>query len=702
MEETERELADLKVAEINIRNARFRGDEIVFKAERFGRTETDSRYYPCVRNQVKYDQKLADIAKQRRNIQLDQEQVMRDAQFSYRQELMLPAAINQVNEPRTATGTQAARRRLIRRREYSGSPSKSPSTVSTESDSLISDTDSGTTDLESLPELADIFENVESLRVNSQPILLMLRLAPRTLPVVPVHEVLWPAAKEIVSALDRQHIPQSYEAAKKKTKALKVEMQGAALHSPSYSQALTFFCEWIIPTDALARNLTLYSKFEERDDRIQDLANPVLLVSGKNYKLQLRGDNPVSVIQSTFESCARVASKLPRPSNSSSDEVLLYLELIQTAKSFNRSCGKENTSIYCNSLLNQYTDGTIEFSDESYAARWGLKYLQVYSVVKELFDASKIFPFMSKNLDGLAMDPITMRDLYTVGGGRALHYATPVMQQSQGSGYGTRIEVRISARLAKEYVYHSIRQGHNTNFPYPQSLVAYPLPSNVYLDYLASNLRKFMLALARQQRGGGFVAHDNLKVARAMLQLLRICEPLSKKFMFKLNWYPFGPPKSTAWKRNKLASRENRLAQKNHSTAHTSTTSGTPSAWRPAPYEADRIWDVYAALKTQYEQEIWKFGREEKPSSVINSVLPCFVVGPIFHAKQPGSTGKWVMDFWKDPGYYEPLQDFGASWFVAERDRRILEEEKKSGGVAQPTLPGLGECQDVLGRPSLG
>ncbi|KAK9350908.1 hypothetical protein V1523DRAFT_444596 [Lipomyces doorenjongii] len=127
---------------------------------------------------------------------------------------------------------------------------------------------------------------------------------------------------------------------------------------------------------------------------------------------------------------------------------------------------------------------------------------------------------MSKNLDGLAMDPITMRELL-----RSVFNAEDPQLQS----YGTRIEVRISARLAKEYVYHSIRQGHNTNFPYPQSLVAYPLPSNVYLDYLASNFRKFMLAfefsLARQHKGGQFVAQENLKVARAMLQLLRICYP---------------------------------------------------------------------------------------------------------------------------------------------------------------------------------
>jgi nucleoside-diphosphate-sugar epimerase len=95
-------------------------------------------------------------------------------------------------------------------------------------------------------------------------------------------------------------------------------------------------------------------------------------------------------------------------------------------------------------------------------------------------------------------------------------------------------------------------------------------------------------------------------------------------------------------------------------------------AWAPPPYEGDRAWDVYSALKTQTEQEIWKFARDMKPSFVINSVLPCFVIGPILHPKQPGSTAKWVMDFWKDPGCFAPLQGFGASFYVDSEDTANL------------------------------
>ncbi|KAM0425863.1 hypothetical protein ACHAPT_008801 [Fusarium lateritium] len=100
--------------------------------------------------------------------------------------------------------------------------------------------------------------------------------------------------------------------------------------------------------------------------------------------------------------------------------------------------------------------------------------------------------------------------------------------------------------------------------------------------------------------------------------------------------------------------------------------SAVERAWRPPPYEADRVWDVYGALKTQSEEGIWAFAEAKKPNFVINSVLPSFNIGPILHPKQPGSTGKWVRDFWKDLGHYEDLQQFGASWYIDVEDTALL------------------------------
>lgn len=96
------------------------------------------------------------------------------------------------------------------------------------------------------------------------------------------------------------------------------------------------------------------------------------------------------------------------------------------------------------------------------------------------------------------------------------------------------------------------------------------------------------------------------------------------------------------------------------------------AAWRPPPYTPDRIWDVYSALKTQSEQEVYRFAREEQPPFTVNTVLPCFTIGPIIHPSQPGSTGKWVMDFFRDPSHSEPLRQFGASYYSDVADVALL------------------------------
>jgi nucleoside-diphosphate-sugar epimerase len=43
------------------------------------------------------------------------------------------------------------------------------------------------------------------------------------------------------------------------------------------------------------------------------------------------------------------------------------------------------------------------------------------------------------------------------------------------------------------------------------------------------------------------------------------------------------------------------------------------AAWKPPPYEPDRVWDVYGASKTQAEKELWKFVKENKTGLVLNT-----------------------------------------------------------------------------------
>jgi nucleoside-diphosphate-sugar epimerase len=96
------------------------------------------------------------------------------------------------------------------------------------------------------------------------------------------------------------------------------------------------------------------------------------------------------------------------------------------------------------------------------------------------------------------------------------------------------------------------------------------------------------------------------------------------------------------------------------------------AAWKPPPYEAERGWDVYSALKAQVEKEMWKFSQEEKPSFVVNSVLPTYTIGAIFDEQQAGSTAKWLLDFYNDPSKDGFMRGFGASYYVYVGDVALL------------------------------
>ncbi|EXJ90187.1 hypothetical protein A1O1_03286 [Capronia coronata CBS 617.96] len=95
-------------------------------------------------------------------------------------------------------------------------------------------------------------------------------------------------------------------------------------------------------------------------------------------------------------------------------------------------------------------------------------------------------------------------------------------------------------------------------------------------------------------------------------------------------------------------------------------------ALRPPPYEEERGWDVYSALKAQTEREMWTFSKEENPKFVVNSVLPSCTIGAIFHQKQAGSTAKWVLDTFRDPANHAFLKEFGASHFCDVENVALL------------------------------
>ena len=55
-------------------------------------------------------------------------------------------------------------------------------------------------------------------------------------------------------------------------------------------------------------------------------------------------------------------------------------------------------------------------------------------------------------------------------------------------------------------------------------------------------------------------------------------------------------------------------------------------AWKPPPYEPERAWAVYAASKTEAEQRMSEFMKQEKPGFVLNMALPNSNFGQTFSA----------------------------------------------------------------------
>ena len=84
------------------------------------------------------------------------------------------------------------------------------------------------------------------------------------------------------------------------------------------------------------------------------------------------------------------------------------------------------------------------------------------------------------------------------------------------------------------------------------------------------------------------------------------------------------------------------------------------AAWKPPPYEAERGWTVYAASKTQAEQAIWKFVKEQNPSFVLNTVLPNINFGEVFSDKQPAQTAACVRELYS--GKTDTVKQLPPTW----------------------------------------
>lgn len=94
-------------------------------------------------------------------------------------------------------------------------------------------------------------------------------------------------------------------------------------------------------------------------------------------------------------------------------------------------------------------------------------------------------------------------------------------------------------------------------------------------------------------------------------------------------------------------------------------------AWAPPPYTEERSFNVYAASKTQAEQELWTFVEKERPGFVLNTVLPNFNMGSILSDQQSASTGALVKSLY-ETGELGFWGSFPPQWMVNVRDTARL------------------------------
>ncbi|KAL8721136.1 MAG: hypothetical protein Q9225_002119 [Loekoesia sp. 1 TL-2023] len=95
-------------------------------------------------------------------------------------------------------------------------------------------------------------------------------------------------------------------------------------------------------------------------------------------------------------------------------------------------------------------------------------------------------------------------------------------------------------------------------------------------------------------------------------------------------------------------------------------------AWAPPPYNQDRATSVYAASKTQAEQEVWKFVREQQPNFVLNAVLPNWNIGTILSDRQSASSGGLVKAIYETGEVGDFTKSFPPQWMVNVQDTARL------------------------------
>lgn len=167
---------------------------------------------------------------------------------------------------------------------------------------------------------------------------------------------------------------------------------------------------------------------------------------------------------------------------------------------------------YTSSFLHDAPTITSEPPRTSSAYRGGLRYLQAYNSIKEVFDAHKVYPFQGQPLHDLATDPgawhalaatakaIGNRDRATLISGyqASKQRVDNSIQDSCQNSYGSRLEVRVDWPLFCA-LFDRARQ-HETHQSLPYRHDGHPanvwsVPTESYLQFIGGNFDKITTAI---------------------------------------------------------------------------------------------------------------------------------------------------------------------------------------------------------------
>lgn len=377
--------------------------------------------------------------------------------------------------------------------------------------------------------------------------------------------ILIPAVFRHISPSSRQHIPPSWDAARRKAQAYYQEYRsGVAEGERKEVQMQTL--HYLLHPQSLAG---IWQDIQQQltDDQHLLYRGVQLLFSSRNTKLGYSYPTLAAVwtafertltatLDFTYLSRERVwidlgketvsaGYALPQQRSGADSAPTTFLLRPCCQKSFARwaALGEKDGSVkvqeYPMAMLRDATSTTIEMSRSSGKRQAGWVFSQGYNSIKELYDAANTKPFSNARLSQLAWDPAIEKMIHGLGRG-----STRVTKESLICNYQASKERLFNAIEDSRGISFGVREEHRISLPFldrlrssleaagkwdaiPDRTAAYSrhiwrLSTSDCLTYLSGNANKYMAAFEwiTALRPARAVSYEHCKVLTMLLQAL--------------------------------------------------------------------------------------------------------------------------------------------------------------------------------------